>query len=110
MSSRVGHTTAAAYWSAAPTRTSSGMIGVLASQPFHHHGLNAPYVDISRETVTVNTASYGRCYPVEQADAQLRSATEDTIADLDKVIAELTAHRDRLAAELSVDGQGGDRS
>lgn len=75
-------------------------IGVLASPPFHHHGANATYVDVSRETLRVSTGSYGSCYPVEDAAGEVERATRDTIADLDKVIADLTGHRDRLRREL----------
>lgn len=78
-------------------------IGVLASKPFHHLGLNAMYVDVHRETVTVNSKAYGNCYPAEEGGKRIRVATEATIADLDRVITELTAHRDRLTAELRGD-------
>lgn len=75
-------------------------IGVLASQPFHHHGLGAEFVDISRETISVTTKTYGRCYPSGSATGEIRRAAQHTIDDLDAVIAELTAHRDRLRATL----------
>ncbi len=81
-------------------------IGVLASRPFHHHGLNASYVDISRETLHINTSTYGKCYPEGAADAEIRRATQDTIDELDRVIDELTEHRDRLAVELSASREG----
>jgi hypothetical protein len=83
-------------------------IGVLASRPFHHHGLNASYVDISRETLHINTCTYGNCYPEETAAAEIRRATQDTIDDLDRVIVELVEHRDRLKetiAEFGGEGQ-----
>lgn len=73
-------------------------IGVLASTPFHHHGLNAPYVDVQRDTVSIWSSTYGNCYPAETADEEIRRATTHTIADLDNVITELTAHRDRLTS------------
>lgn len=75
-------------------------VGVSASQPFHHYGLGAEYVDVHRETAVINTATFGTCYPVETAAQQIRTFTESTISDLDKLIVELTAHRDRLTAEL----------
>lgn len=75
-------------------------VGVSASQPFHHFGLGAEYVDVNRETVVVSTATFGTCYPVETAAHQVRTFTESTISDLDGLIVELTAHRDRLTAEL----------
>jgi hypothetical protein len=77
-------------------------LGVLASAPFHHHGLNAEYVDVSGETVTVNTVAFGTCYPSGEVDAKVREFTGQIVADLNKVITELTAHRDRLAATLAV--------
>lgn len=83
-------------------------IGVLADNPFHHQGLNADYVDISRETPFVNTRSYGTCYPIKSTDAEVRRATEVTIADLDRIIAELAEHRERLARELARNHFNGD--
>ena len=76
-------------------------VGVAVGHPYHHHGLGAVYVDIDRDTVTVNTASSGGRYPVAETARQVRVAFEETIRDLDKVIAHLTAHRDRLVAELT---------
>jgi hypothetical protein len=75
-------------------------IGVLASAPFHHYGLNASYVDVQLETVSIGSGTYGNCYPAETAEQEIRRATERTIADLDKAITELTAHRDRLTETL----------
>jgi hypothetical protein len=85
---------------AAPPLARSRYIGVLASKPFHHHGMNAPYVDIQLETVSLRTETYGNCYPAETFHEEIRRATTRTIADLDAAIAELTAHRDRLSATL----------
>lgn len=80
-------------------------IGVLASRPFHHHGANASYVDISRETLHINTRTYGNCYPEDAAEVEIRRATQDTIDDLDQVIAELVEHRDRLKEALVERGE-----
>lgn len=75
-------------------------LGVLASAPFYHYGLKAPYVDLSRETIAIGSVSSGSYYPAGEVKARTQLMTQAVIADLDKVIAELTAHRDRLAAEL----------
>jgi hypothetical protein len=75
-------------------------VGVVVGRPFHHHGLNATYVDISRETPVVNTNTYGNSYPVTDVEQEARSAIEDTIVDLDRLISHLTEHRARLAADL----------
>lgn len=76
-------------------------IGVTASAPFDHVGLKAEYVDVTRETIQVNTRGYGGYYPAGEASERVYSATEDTIADLDMVIAELSEHRARLVKSLS---------
>lgn len=81
-------------------------IGVLASRPFRHHGLNASYVDISRETLHINTATFGNYYPAETTEAEIRRATQNTIDDLERVIVELTEHRDRLKARVEGGEQG----
>lgn len=75
-------------------------VGVTVGRPFHHHGLNATYVDIERETPTVNTTTWGNCYPVEEARNLAREYFESTISDLDRLIWHLAGHRDRLKAEL----------
>lgn len=76
-------------------------VGVLVGPPFHHHGLNATYVDISRETPIVSTDMWGTCYPAAETEKHARAAFEKTIAELDGLIAHLTAHRDRLIADLA---------
>lgn len=77
-------------------------IGVLASRTFFHQGLKAPYVDVQRDTITVGTATYGNYYPAEGVDEAIESATAATIADLNRVIDELIAHRNRLAERTTV--------
>ncbi|WP_280454822.1 hypothetical protein [Nocardia brasiliensis] len=76
-------------------------VGVFTGSPFHHRGLGAEYVDVSREIVVVNTATFGTCHPVAEVAAAVRADTASTIANLDGLIVELTAHRDRLVAELT---------
>lgn len=76
-------------------------VGVTVGRPFHHHGLSATYVDVQRETPTVNTATWGNCYPVTDIEQHARSAFEDTIADLGQLISHLSEHRERLATELA---------
>lgn len=46
-------------------------IGVRAGHSFHHRGMGAEYIYIARQTVTVNTATYGNYYPAETADAEM---------------------------------------
>ena len=75
-------------------------IGVRASVPYYHRGMNASYVDIQRDTISIWGSAAGGSYPSETAEEEIRSATTRTIADLDTVITELTAHRDRPAAAL----------
>jgi hypothetical protein len=77
-------------------------IGVLASNPYYHHGLKAQHVSIDRDTIAVTSRCFGGTYPVEEANDRLRAAIQDTITDLDTAIDELTMHRDRLHAELAV--------
>jgi hypothetical protein len=56
--------------------------------------------------VSINGSTYGNCYPAENADAEIRDATNDTVAEHDEVIRELTAHRDRLMATLDAGSTG----
>jgi hypothetical protein len=77
-------------------------VGVTVGQPFHHHGMNAVYVDVDRETVRVNTDAYGTCYPVGSTGTAAEEALSRTVAELDAVIAELAGHRARLATQLEV--------
>lgn len=75
-------------------------IGVHAGTPFHHHGMDATYVDIIRETISVNTETYGNSHPVGTLTEAVAQATQATIDDLDGVIRELTIHKGRLCREL----------
>lgn len=76
-------------------------VGVVIGKPFHHHGIGATYVDITRETPTMNTISYGRGYPVAETGQHARSAFGKTVAELTVLIDHLTMHRDRLVADLA---------
>lgn len=75
-------------------------LGVLVSTPFDHKGLNKECVDTYRETITVNTATYGNVVPAEEWHDAAIKMTGTTVDELDKVIKELVAHRMRLYAEL----------
>lgn len=75
-------------------------LGVLVSTPFHHHGLNATYVDLCYDTITISTATYGNSYPAGEVQHRAKAMTQSVIDDLNATIAELTAHRDRLTGEL----------
>lgn len=75
-------------------------LGVLVSAPYFHHGLKETHVEVSRETVTLTSTTYGRSWPAGEVMRRVRAATEVTVAEVDMAIAELAAHRDRLCAEL----------
>lgn len=81
-------------------------IGVLVSGPFWNHGLERRMVDVERETVAVNSRTFGNMCAVERAEQVVREATQRTIEDLDRVIADLTQHRERLAGELAAGFEG----
>jgi len=94
------------YDSTAPlcvSRCDSDRIGVLVSVPFPYVG-RASYVDTEYYTVEVRDLVWGRRDPAYQAGAICRQTTAEIIADLDAGIAELQAHRDRLAAALAALG------
>ncbi len=78
----------------------SRQVGVVVGRPFLHHGANATYVDIERETPIVNTEAWGNCYPVEEQRGRAEEMLNQTIADLDRLIWHLAGHRDRLKVEL----------
>lgn len=95
------------YDSIAPLRVSrcaSGRIGVLVSAPFPYVGRPTCYVDTEYHTVEVRDRVWGRRDPAFRAGAICRQTTAEIIADLDEGIAELQAHRDRLAAALAALG------
>lgn len=75
-------------------------IGVTISRRFKHTGTGKQMVDIERETPSINTHTYGRICNAEDARSEAAASTWKTIADLDKIIDELEAHRERLQAEL----------
>jgi hypothetical protein len=78
-------------------------IGVTVSRPFEHHGFTPPKqcVEVSCETVTVNTATYAALgVPADNWKPEAASQTRKAISELDKTIAELSEHRDRLNEEL----------
>lgn len=77
------------------------VIGVRAGHVFAHHELGgALHVDVWRDTVTVNTQQAVLCTPAESVNDAIAQMTQETIANLDTVITELTEHRDRLHREL----------
>ena len=76
-------------------------IGVRVSVPFPHLGRGGvPHVRVYRESIEPNTATFGDCVPALEATAAYRRDTAAIIAELDTIIAELQAHRDRLRALL----------
>lgn len=81
----------------------SRQIGVFVSEPFKHHGFTPPaeHVDLSYETISINTRTFGNSYPVAEWKPKAHEMTRTTIHHLDQVITELTAHRNRLQASLT---------
>lgn len=76
-------------------------LGVRVSQPFLHRARDAQYVDHYIETLSINTRTFGKPVPAEEAETAYREGTKRVIADLDRAIAELTMHRQQLAQSLS---------
>jgi hypothetical protein len=79
----------------------SRQVGVLVHTPFHHAGLNREMVDVSYEIPTHNTRTFGHCYALAEWPKKAKENTARIVAEIDRQIAELTAHRERLAAELT---------
>lgn len=80
-------------------------IGVTISEPFRHALDGQQWVDVEGHTIWVATSGYGG--KKREAESKIFAAkyTRMIIADLDAVITELTAHRQRLndrLAELEV--------
>jgi len=80
-------------------------VGVVASAPFWHYGLSTQHVDVSRETIQLRTASYGRSYPAQEVRERVCEMIRLTVVELDVVIKELTRHRDRLIDQVLKQGQ-----
>jgi len=79
-------------------------IGVRVSDPFMHHGMTPPLqcVEVEYELPTMNTATYvDVAVPFEVWQARAKEFTKTIILNLDKQIADLTAHRDRLKQSLA---------
>lgn len=78
-------------------------IGVTVSDPFTHHGMHRQCVEVHRETVCVNTKTFGNPgVPANDWHATALKFTWDTIKDLERVIGELEAHKSRLEHQVAV--------
>lgn len=76
-------------------------IGVSVSDPFEHHGLKKQCVEIFRETITVNTKTFGnQGIPADAWQPVAIDYLKQTAEDLQKVIDELEEHKGRL--EISI--------
>jgi hypothetical protein len=71
-------------------------VGVTVHQRYATHASLGDAVDICYERPTLNTATFGGWKSVASAAAEIATMTDYVIDDLDRIIAELQAHRDRL--------------
>lgn len=81
-------------------RPSWPKLGVLVSAPIRRPDDGQMSVDITWETVKMVTNVYGVNGPPSTAAREVRHATERILTELDAAITDLTAHRERLRAEL----------
>jgi hypothetical protein len=73
-------------------------LGVAVSRPYANAGLDGEVVvDLYGETINFATRAFGQCVPERDWRRGVREVHGQIIADLDRMIAELQAHRDRLA-------------
>lgn len=78
-------------------------LGVRISGAYTHKGFTPPreVVEIERETLMVNTSTSVRlAVDIENWRHEAKECTRLVIRDLDEVIAELTAHRNRLQQSI----------
>lgn len=83
-------------------KTLNRQIGVLIQEPFWHKGLNKPTIDVEWETISVNTLCFGKVVETKLWPLVALEAAEKIIADIDKVIDELNAHKERMQAHHEV--------
>ena len=78
------------------------LVGVQAGEAFAHQGFHgAPYVEVGCDYPQIWCASLGTIVP---AEIWIQTAAQDTrlvLAQIDALLAELAAHRQRLAGELA---------
>jgi len=71
-------------------------LGVLITGPFLHFGFNRKCLDVEYETISMNTINYGGATFVEEAKEKAKEQTLSIIADIDKILTELSEHKKRL--------------
>lgn len=79
------------------------VIGVRVFEPFVHQGLHGqPLVcEVEVERPSFNTATFAKiAVPVADLRKEVTASTLDVIAALDRSIAELSAHRERLLTSV----------
>lgn len=74
-------------------------IGVLIADEFTFQAVRT--IEIVRYTPVLNERCLGSFAPAAEQARAIADATTATLRDIDAAIAELQAHRDRLAAELA---------
>lgn len=74
-------------------------VGVSITQRYTTHASLGDAVDIHFERPSLNTSCAGGWKATSDATKEVELMTNYVIEDLDRVISELTAHRDRLIAE-----------
>jgi len=82
-------------------------IGVTIGEPFVNRATGETMVDCSYDYPEIITAGAGGAKPVAEWEAVAQRMTEQTIAKIDQVMAELTMHRERLVASLEAAGRAG---
>lgn len=75
-------------------------VGVLA-QAIDETRVYGRGADVQRNTIEIWQQAFGRWVREAELDQAITDALAATVEELDAAIAELTAHRERLAAELA---------
>lgn len=76
-------------------------IGITVGHPYFNRGAEAVVVEITRECPVMHTRSSIGWYPVADTAREVELTLISTIGELDRVIGELSTHRDRLNKELA---------
>jgi hypothetical protein len=72
-------------------------IGLWIGQPFKHYGKGGKlFVEICRETISVNSITFGKSVSLEEKNNQASKMITAIITDIDIVIKELEEHKHRL--------------
>ena len=76
-------------------------LGVSVIGPFHHAGMNCEAVEVTFETLILNTKTFATWKPVDEAAGEVEKMTQQIIEHIDEIVVELTTHRHRLQYELA---------